>query len=94
MLRRIFTGEVFTGKTWFERILIGTWLFVLGSVALLGIVPRIAARIPYPAAIRTFLLIFALVSVAYCVVFLYRQGMKRAKSDGSDGTSHRYDAPR
>lgn len=80
MLKRIFTGEIFRGKTWFGRILIGTWILVFGGVALLGLFPRLAARIPYPAAIRPLLLLLILTSFIYGVIFLYRQGMKRAKS--------------
>lgn len=94
MLRRLFTGEIFSGKTLLERTLIVTWVFVFGGVALLGLFPRLAARIPDPFLIRPSLLLLILVSTVYGVVVLYRHGMKRAKRNSSDGSSHHYDAPR
>jgi hypothetical protein len=63
----------------FRKILIAVWVFVFGSIALLALFPRLAARIPYPVAIRPLLLLLVLVSIVYGVVFLYRRGMERAK---------------
>ncbi len=78
----------------FRRILILVWVLVFGSIALLALFPSLAARIPYPAAIRPFLLLLIFGSIVYAVVFLYRQGMKRAKGNSPDGGSHDYDARR
>jgi hypothetical protein len=75
----------------FRRILIAVWVFVFGSIALLALFPRLAARIPYPVAIRPLLLLLVLVSIVYGVVFLYRQGMTRAERNSPDGDSHHYD---
>lgn len=61
----------------FRRLLITVWLSVFGSIVLLALFPRLAARIPYPVAIRPFLLLLVVVSVVYGTVLLYRQGMKR-----------------
>jgi hypothetical protein len=35
-----------------------------------------------------------LVSIIYGAAFLYRQGMKRVKTNSPDGGGHHYDAPR
>lgn len=61
----------------FRRILITVWLSVFGSIVLLALFPRLAARIPYPVAIRPFLLLLVLASAVYGTFLLYRQGMKR-----------------
>jgi hypothetical protein len=76
------------------RILIAGWAFVFGAIVLLALFPKIVTRIPHPNAIRPFLILFVLVSIVYGVVWLYRQGMKRAKRNSPDGASHDYDAPR
>jgi hypothetical protein len=78
----------------FRRILVAAWVFIFGSVALLALFPKLVMWIPHPAAIRPFLILFVLVSLVYGVVWLYHQGMKRAKRKLLGGDSDNYDAPR
>jgi hypothetical protein len=77
----------------FGRILIAGWAFIFGTIVLLALFPKMAARISHPSAIRPFLILFVLVSFVYGVVWLYRQGMKRAKRKLPGDDSHHYDAP-
>lgn len=63
----------------FRRILVAVWAFIFGIVALLGLFPKLATRLPRPGFLFVFLFVFALVSFVYGVYWLYRQGMKRAK---------------
>ena len=76
------------------RILIAGLAFIFGTIVLLALFPKMATRIPHPSAIRPFLILFVFVSLVYGVVWLYRQGMKRAKRKLPGDDSHRYDAPR
>jgi len=65
----------------FGRMLIAGWTFIFLSVLFFNIFPRLVSRIA-PAileSIRPILLIFILITAVYGVVWLYRQGMKRAK---------------
>ena len=62
----------------FRRILIAGWVFVFGSVALLGIFPKLATRLPRPPFLFILLFTFVLISLAYGVFWLYRRGMNRA----------------
>jgi hypothetical protein len=78
----------------FRRILIAVWTFVFGSVALLGLFPKLAARVPRPGFLFVFLFSLILISFVYGVYWLYRQGLKRAERNPPDGGSHHYDAPR
>lgn len=78
----------------FRRILIAGWVFIIGSIALLGLFPKLAIWIPHSAAIRPILILFVLVSLGYGLARLYGQGMKRAKSRVPRGDSRRYHAPR
>jgi hypothetical protein len=68
----------------FGRILIAGWVFIFGGIILLAVFPKLATWIPYPGAIRPFLIVFVLASLIYGVVWLYRQGMKRARRSGPD----------
>ena len=72
--------------TMFRRILITVWAFVLGGVALLGVFPGLATRVPSPRFLFIFLLIILFISLLYGLQFLYREGMRRAKrrSPGAD----------
>jgi len=84
LLFRVSSSSISEGKgrglrTMFRRILVSGWAFIFGSVALLGLFPKLATRIPHPEYIRIFLVPFMLVSIVYGVFWLYRQGMKRAK---------------
>jgi hypothetical protein len=63
----------------FRRILVAGWAFIFGSVALMGLFPKLATRIPRPEFVFIFLFTFVLISLVYGVFWLYRQGMKRAK---------------
>lgn len=76
----------------FRRMLIIVWVSVFGSIALLALFPRLAARIPYPGAIRAFLLLLVSVSIVFGTVLLYRQGMQRARTNSADGSKRHYDA--
>jgi hypothetical protein len=60
-------------------ILIAGWLFIFGSVVVLGLFPTLLCRIPHPEYIRIFLIPFVLVSVAYGIVQVYKLGMTRAR---------------
>jgi hypothetical protein len=62
----------------FRRILVAGWAFIFGSVALMGLFPRLA-RIPRSEFVFIFLFTFALISLVYGVFWLYSKGMKRAK---------------
>jgi hypothetical protein len=64
----------------FGRILIAIWVFIFGSVAILGVFPRLATKLPRPHFMFVFLFTFAVVSLVYGVVWLYRQGMKRSQT--------------
>ena len=63
----------------FRRILVAGWMFIFGSVALMGLFPELATRIPRSEFLFIFLFTFVLISLVYGVVWLYRQGMKRAR---------------
>ena len=64
-----------------RRILIASWVFIFGSVALLGIFPKqLATRLPRPQLLFVFLFTFVLTSFVYGVIWLYRQGMEKAGS--------------
>ena len=62
------------------RILIALWVFIFACVALLGVFPRLATRLPRPSFMFVFLLSFVLISLIYGVVWLYPQGMKRGQA--------------
>jgi hypothetical protein len=62
----------------FRRILLAGWAFIFGSVALMGLFPKLATRAPRPGFLFIFLITFALVSLGWAVFSLYREGMKRA----------------
>ncbi len=64
----------------FGRLLIAGWVFIFGSVALLGIFPKLAIRLPRSQFLFIFLFTFVLISLGYGVFRLYRQGMKKAGS--------------
>lgn len=64
----------------FRWILTAAWMFIFGSVLLLGLFPKLVALIPHPEYIRVFLIPFTLVSIVYGVVCLYRRGMRRKPS--------------
>jgi len=64
----------------FRRILVVGWACIFGSVALMGLFPKLATRIPRPEFVFVFLFTFALISLVYGVFWLYRQGMRHAKS--------------
>jgi membrane associated rhomboid family serine protease len=78
----------------FRWVLVAVWALIFGSVALLGLFPKLAARVPHPKFLFIFLFAFILISLVYGVSTLYRHGMKRAKTNSADGPSHHYDAPR
>jgi hypothetical protein len=63
-----------------RRILVGGWVFIFGSVALMGLFPKLATLIPRPELVFIFLFSFVLISLVYGVFWLYRESMKRAKS--------------
>jgi hypothetical protein len=63
----------------FRRILVAGWAFIFGSVALMGLFPKLATRIPRPEFVFIFLFTFVVISLVYGVFWRYRQGMKRAK---------------
>ena len=65
----------------FRRILVAGWAFIFGSVALLGLFPRLVPRLPRPESFL-FLFAFVLLSLVYGVFWLYRQGMKRQRQIG------------
>ena len=77
----------------FRRILVAAWVFIFGSVALLGLFPKLATRLPRSGFLFIFLVIVVLISLVYGVFGLYRRGMKRAKTNSPDGASHHYDGP-
>jgi hypothetical protein len=63
----------------FGRILLAGWGFFCGFVFLLNYFPKQIARIPHLELIRPFLITWTFVSVFCGLVWLYRQGMSRAK---------------
>lgn len=67
-------------RTMFRRILVAGWTFIFGSVALMGLFPKLATRLPRSEFLFIFLFTFVLISFVYGVYWLYRQGMKRARS--------------
>jgi hypothetical protein len=64
----------------FRQILVVGWAYIFGSVALMGLFPKLATRIPRSEFVFVFLFTFALISLVHGVFWLYRQGMRRAKS--------------
>ena len=66
----------------FRRILIAGWVFIFAVVLFFNIFPTLLTKIP-PSdlePIRPCLLFFILISGVSGIVWLYRQGMKRANS--------------
>ena len=63
----------------FRRILVTVWAFIVGGVALLGLFPKLATRVPRPRFLFAFLFTFILISLVYSVLRVYRHGIKRAK---------------
>jgi len=66
----------------FRRILIAGWVLIFAGVLFFNIFPTLLIKIPRSELelIRPCLLVFILISIVYGIVWLYRQGMKRAKS--------------
>jgi hypothetical protein len=62
----------------FRKILIVGWTAIFGSMLLLAIFPRLAFLLPNPDVMLAFLIPFALVSLVYGIVWLYRQGINQA----------------
>lgn len=61
------------------RSLLAAWALFWSFVLLLTLFPKAAARIPHLELIRPYMVILVLVSVVYGIVWLYHQGVKRAK---------------
>jgi len=64
----------------FGRILIGAWIIFWGLILLVVLFPRLFVRIPHIQLFKPFMIALTLVSMLYGVVWLYRQGMKSARS--------------
>lgn len=63
----------------FVRLLVGAWVLFWGVVLTLVLFPKLAARIANIGTLRPFFIFLAFVSIAYGIVWLYRQGMKTSK---------------
>jgi hypothetical protein len=63
----------------FKRIFIVGWVAFWGLILFLVLFPKQFARIPYVQFFKPFAIILTLFSFAYCIVKLYRQGMKRTR---------------
>jgi len=61
------------------RFLLAAWALFWSFVLLLTLRPKVAARIPHLDLLRPYLVILVLVSVVCGTVWLYHQGVKRAK---------------
>ena len=63
----------------FGRVLLAGWVFLGGFVFLLSVFPKQVVRIPHLELIRPFMITLTFLSIVYGLVWLYRQGMSRAK---------------
>lgn len=61
------------------RILIAAWIVFWGLMVVLVRFPKQFVRIPHIQLFRPFMIALTLVSILYGIIWLYRQGMKRAK---------------
>ena len=68
----------------FARSLVAAWTLFLSLVLLLVLAPKLAGRIPQLQLVRPYLVILFLVTLAYGIACLYRQGTNRARKDPPD----------
>jgi len=64
----------------FLKLLIAAWLLFWLFVAFVVAFPKLATRIPHFAFVRPYMIVLFIASVTYGVLWLYRQGMRGAKS--------------
>jgi hypothetical protein len=63
----------------FRKIIIRGWIIIFATVAVVGLFLKLLLRVPSsPPFIFIFLFTYALISLVYGVITLYRQGMKRS----------------
>jgi hypothetical protein len=76
----------------FKRVLILAWAVFGGVMFLFVFFPTKAVRIPHILFIRPYMIVLTVVSLVYGIFWLYRQGMKSARDDGTapDKNRHRF----
>jgi hypothetical protein len=60
---------------------VAAWVFVLESVVLVALFPKLAANVQYSVAIRPILVLLIVLSVAQAVIALYRQSREDEKTE-------------
>jgi len=78
----------------FARALVAAWALFWSFVLFLVLLPKLATRVPHLRFIRPYMVTLFIATLAYVVLWLYRQGMMRAKRNPLDGGSRHYDARR
>ena len=68
-------------------ILMVCWVLVFLSVLVLGLVPRLAVRIPHPDLLLPVALVLVVVSIFYVIARVYCMGITRAKRNGPGGVN-------